>query len=150
VKKNEVVVNSNSVGSLDNFNQDIGKKINYVKQRMSFDNELKEKVSNRIVEKKVLEHYEKEFNLSQINVRKDFKDFLSYHKNNSVSTMENYKISLSKFFDYCQLNGVEPLKIKNENVLNYMNYLESVHKVSKKHDFRLVFSRTTYSKQHQS
>jgi integrase len=82
---------------------------------------LRKKVIKKIVEKKIIDDVELDYDVSDINVDVELSDFISVQS--SSVTKNNYKIWIKEFLKWCDLERVNFLKITRKQVESYLVYL---------------------------
>jgi integrase len=122
-ENNELTVVKNEVGCYSNdMNNKIISGYIYVKEELNYNTELQEKVVHRVVEKKIVDETEYNFEISAINIECELRCFLSRSKI-SDTTKQNYKKWLNDFFTWSNSKGINVLKITRMEAENYLYYL---------------------------
>jgi site-specific recombinase XerC len=102
----------------------IDKKLTLVKEKILVDNELMDKVTNGVVEKKVVEEISLDYDLSKIDFNYELKEFLSCQR--SVHTSNSYSQSINLFLRWSKENDVKDiLKVNSKTVDSFLCYLNS-------------------------
>jgi site-specific recombinase XerD len=92
--------------------------VEIVREELEVNPELRKKVVERVVEKKIIEEVEKDFNKSGIDTMMELKDFLKIQT--SKITMINYRRSTSDFLKWCFFEKIDAVKITRREVESYM------------------------------
>jgi hypothetical protein len=121
MNKGLTVVNK-GVGYTD-LNTGIKNGLKTVKEELKQNSDLREKVIKRVVEKKVVEEVELNYNVSNIDLIKEFNDFINVQS--SPITKNNYKIWVSEFLEWCSNEGINCLKITRQDVESYLVFLNN-------------------------
>jgi site-specific recombinase XerD len=94
-----------------------------VKEELKQNSDLREKVIKRVVEKKVVEEVELNYDVSNIDLIKEFNDFISVQS--SPITKNNYKIWVTEFLEWCFNERINCLKITRKDVESYLVFLNN-------------------------
>jgi hypothetical protein len=86
--------------------------------------EIKNKVSNKLAEKVVIDELEFSLNVSNIPFNEELENFLSLKGKNSTATKNGYKDSVQRFVKWCQNQDVPPLEVTVHDVDRYQGFLD--------------------------
>jgi oligoribonuclease (3'-5' exoribonuclease) len=98
--------------------KNVYKKLNQVEQELPFNPELQNKIINRVVENKVINHFDDKVNKMSINIYSELGDFIKIKK--SMETKKSYKDSIIQFINYCTDNDIIPVCITPVETDKYM------------------------------
>jgi site-specific recombinase XerD len=96
--------------------------IDFVRDELKFNPNLREKVIKKVVEKKIVDEFEYDYDISEIKLGNELKEFLDSPTLSDI-TKKNYKKWINNFFEYCNKEKINFLKIKRCHVDNYLSYL---------------------------
>jgi hypothetical protein len=116
-----VIVRKNGNEIPRGMNNVITHKINSVKEEILVNPKLQEYVTNRIVEKKIINDFEYDYNVSEINIHYELEKFLEVQY--SSKTRYTYEYQIRKFLTYCEGKKIPVLKVTPQEVDGYMNKL---------------------------
>jgi hypothetical protein len=122
---NVVVIKKSGVDLESVVNQKIDYKINKIRNELVSSNELQEKLTNKIVERKIVSEYELKYNVSKIKLEYELEEFIKVQFSEKTKVL--YKFQIGKFIEYCKNNKIETLKITPKEVDGYMNFLNSMY-----------------------
>lgn len=98
-------------------------KVSQFNELLDVSPELREKVSNKLAEKVVIDDLEYKYNVSGINIYEELEEFISVR--HSTHSQKGYRSNVQQFLDWCDENGVLSLELSVKNVDNYQSYLSS-------------------------
>jgi site-specific recombinase XerD len=104
-----------------NINSGIKNGIKIVKEELKYNPELQKRVINKVVEKKIIDEVEFDYNISDIELSRELRDFLKIQNSNTTKT--NYKKWISDFLRWCFIEKINCLKITRREVESYMVHL---------------------------
>jgi hypothetical protein len=127
--KNEltVVKNGVDVGVGNNMNNKISGYVWNVQEELQRNIELQETVAKKVVEKKIVDEIEYNYDVSYINISEQLHDFLNL-TSLSETTKINYKKWLNDFIEWCNLKGIDCRKITRMEAENYLFFLVNTMK----------------------
>jgi hypothetical protein len=82
---------------------------------------VKNMVSNKLVEKKILDEMELKFDVSGVDFFGELENFLSVKT--STATKNGYKYSVQQFVNWCQNQNIPPLEVRVQDVDRYQGFL---------------------------
>jgi site-specific recombinase XerD len=118
---NDLTVVKSVGNSVLDINTGIKKGIETVKEGLKKSPELREKVIYRVVEKKIIDEVEYNYDLSGIKIYQELRDFIKLQT--SDITKINYKKWVTDFLKWCFLERIDCLKITRREVESYLVYL---------------------------
>jgi hypothetical protein len=96
-------------------------KVNQIKKCLENDPDLKEKVSNKVAEKVIIDDIEFKYNVNGINFYEELEDFIAIQ--NSPATRNGYKYSIQQFVLWCDNQDINRLEIKVSDIDRYQCFL---------------------------
>jgi site-specific recombinase XerD len=123
---NEVInVNREVVSENTNreINSGIKQGISVIKNELNYNSNLRNSVIRKVVEKKIIDDVELDYDVSDINISNEMSDFLKCQT--SKTTKNNYEMWLTEFLKWCKLEKVNCLKITRKEVESYLIHLNN-------------------------
>jgi hypothetical protein len=90
---------------------------------LNFNNDLRKKVIKKIVEKKIIDDVELDYDVSDIDISTELYDFILCQS--STVTKNNYKLWITEFLLWCKNEGINCLKITRKEIESYLIYLNN-------------------------
>jgi hypothetical protein len=145
-EKNElIVVDVNSeVGCYsENMNDKISGYVWNIQNELPGNTELQEHVVKRVVEKKIVDEIEYNYDMSYINISEQLSDYLNLPKL-SDTTKKNYKKWLYDFIRWCDTNSIDCRKITRMDSQGYLSYLVCTKKYSPNSTRSMILSVSSF------
>jgi hypothetical protein len=92
-------------------------KVNQIKMSLEHDPFIREKVSNKVAEKVIVDDVEFKFLVEGIKFYEELEQFLTTR--NSPATRTGYKHSIKEFVSWCNNQAINPLEVKVSDVDRY-------------------------------
>jgi integrase len=109
------------ISNKGDINSTIKNGVNLIKKELGTNEELRKKVVLKVVEKKIIDDVEYDFDISEIDILKELGEFINIL--NSDRTKKNYLIWIGNFMSWCNNEKIDCVKINRREIESYMVYL---------------------------
>jgi hypothetical protein len=144
--KNELTVVKNGV-EVGCYSEDMNNKISgyiwNVQEELQRNTELQETVVKKVVEKKIVDEIEYNYDISYINISEQLSDYLNL-PSLSDTTKKNYKKWLKLFIEWCNFRGIDCRKITRMESENYLFYLVNIKKYAPNSARSMILSVSSF------
>jgi hypothetical protein len=140
----ELTVVKNEVGCYsDNMNNKISGYVWNVQKELPGNTELQQKVVQKVVEKKIVDEIEYNYDMSYINISEQLSDYLNLPKL-SDTTKKNYKKWLNDYLLWCNTGGIDCRKITRMEAQGYLSWLVFTKKYSPNSTRSMILSVSSF------
>jgi site-specific recombinase XerD len=121
VVENGLAQDGGYISNKGDINSTIKNGVNLIKRELNTNEELRKKVILKVVEKKIVDDVEHDFDISDINVLNELNDFVNLQ--NSDITKKNYLIWIKSFIEWCNNEKINCIEINRREVESYLLYI---------------------------
>jgi integrase len=140
----ELTVVKNEVGCYsENMNNKISGYVWNIQEELPRNTELQQRVVQKVVEKKIVDEIEYNYDISYINISEQLSDYLNLPKL-SDTTKKNYKKWLNDYLLWCNTNGIDCRKITRMEAQGYLSYLFITKKYSPNSTRSMILSVSSF------
>jgi hypothetical protein len=140
----ELTVVKNEVGCYsDNMNNKISGYVWNVQKELPDNPELQQRVVQKVVEKKIIDEIEYNYDISYINISEQLSDYLNL-PSLSETTKKNYKRWLNTYLGWCNTKGFDCRKITRTESENYLFWLVNTKKYAPNSARSMILSVSSF------